>query len=150
MVKKLALLCLLSSVPFVAAQRDGKVSSDELVPIEIKLPRPMFIGTPQNFRVDNLEKPLGKPRPTFLAPRGTKNVALGKPVTSTDDDPVIGEIEMITDGDKQAADGSFVELGPFQQSVIIDLGAQHELYAIVMWHFHKQARVYLLYIPTSL
>jgi len=39
-------------------------------------------------------------------------------------------------------DGSFVELGPFKQHVTIDLGATHEIYAIVMWHYHKQARVY--------
>jgi len=140
--KTLAILVLLSAVPVVAGQQGGQAGSGELVPIEIELPRPMFIGTPQNFRVDNLEKPLGKPRPAFLAPKGTENVALRKPATSTDNDPVIGEIEMITDGDKEAVDGSFVELGPFEQHVTIDLGAQYELYAIVMWHYHKQARVY--------
>ena len=49
---------------------------------------------------------------------------------------------MVTDGDKQAADGSFVELGPFLQHVTIDLGAQYDIYAILLWHYHKQARVY--------
>jgi len=113
-----------------------------LVPIDIKLPKPMFVGTPQNTKVPNLEKPLGKARPPFLAPEGTKNVALGKPVSSSDEEPIIGEIEMITDGDKEAADGSYVELGPFVQHVTIDLEAMHEIYAIVVWHYHKQARVY--------
>ena len=114
-----------------------------LVPIDIKLPKAMFIGTPQNIRVPNLEKPLGRPRPPFLAPVGTKNVAFGKPVASTDEEPIIGEIEMITDGDKKGADGSYVELGPFLQNVTIDLGAEYDIYAILLWHFHKQARVYL-------
>jgi len=114
-----------------------------LVPIDIKLPKPMFVGTPQNIRVPNLEKPLGRPRPPFLAPVGTKNVAFGKPVASTDEEPIIGEIEMITDGDKKGADGSYVELGPFLQNVTIDLGAEYDIYAILLWHFHKQARVYL-------
>ena len=50
---------------------------------------------------------------------------------SSDDFPVIGEIEMITDGDKEASDGSFVELGPFQQDVTIDLGEEYKIYAIV-------------------
>ncbi|MFQ6035998.1 MAG: hypothetical protein ACE5NM_09165, partial [Sedimentisphaerales bacterium] len=50
--------------------------------------------------------------------------------------------EQITDGDKEAADGSYVELGPFLQHVTIELGAEHEIYAIVIWHYHKQARVY--------
>jgi hypothetical protein len=117
-------------------------AQEKLVPLEIELPKPMFIGTPQNLGVDRLEKPLGKPRPPFLAPEGTQNAALGKPVSSTHDMPVFGEIEMITDGDKEAMDGCFVELGPFHQHVTVDLGKKHEIYAVVMWHYHKQPRVY--------
>jgi len=115
---------------------------DEMVPISIELPKPMFIGTPQNLKVPNLEKPLGKARPPFLAPKGTENVAAGQPIASTDEEPIIGEIDMITDGDKEAVDGSYVELGPFVQHVTIDLAAKHNIYAIVVWHFHKQPRVY--------
>jgi hypothetical protein len=113
-----------------------------LAPIDIKLPEPMFEGTPQDFTVANLEKPLGKSRPPFLAPADTENVARGKPITASDEQPVIGELEMITDGDKEAADGCSVELGPLVQHVTIDLGSEHEIYAIVVWHYHKQARVY--------
>ncbi len=122
------------------------IAQEELVPIKIELPKPMFVGTPQNMQVKNLEKPLGKPRPPFLAPDGTKNVALNKPVKSTDEEPIIGEIAMITDGDKEAADGSFVELGPFTQYVTIDLVASHHIYAVVVWHYHKQPRVYFDFI----
>ncbi|MBN2270792.1 MAG: hypothetical protein JXN61_09275 [Sedimentisphaerales bacterium] len=114
----------------------------DMEPIELELPKPMFVGTPQDTKVDNLEKPLGRPRAPFLAPKGTKNVADGKPVSSSDEEPIIGEIEMITDGDKEAADGSYVELGPFVQHVTIDLGTVNSIYAIVVWHYHKQARVY--------
>lgn len=114
----------------------------KMAPIDIKLPKPMFIGTPQNIQVARLEKPLGHPRPPFLAPEGTTNVALGKPVKSSDEAPVIGELKMITDDDKEAGDGSYVELGPFLQNVTIDLGKKHNVYAIVVWHFHKQPRVY--------
>jgi hypothetical protein len=113
-----------------------------MVPIEIKLPKPMFVGTPQSTKVANLEKPLGKPRPPFLAPAGTTNVALGKPVASSDEEPIIGDIEMITDGDMEAADGSYVELGPFTQHVTVDLEGMYDIYAILVWHYHKQARVY--------
>jgi len=112
------------------------------VPIPIELPKPMFVGTPQDTKVANLEKPRGKPRPPFYAPAGTKNAAFEKPVTSTDELPIIGEIEMITDGDKEAADGSYVELGPFQQQVTIDLEAEYNIYAVLVWHYHKAARVY--------
>ncbi|MHC4693027.1 MAG: hypothetical protein ACYS67_09805 [Planctomycetota bacterium] len=114
----------------------------EMAPLPIKLPRPMFVGTPQDLKVARLEKPLGKPRPPFYAPVGTKNVAFGKRAASTDEEPIIGEIEMITDGDKEGSDGSYVELGPFKQHITIDLGAEHNIYAIVVWHFHKNPCVY--------
>ncbi len=116
--------------------------TQEMEPIQIELPKPMFVGTPQNFRLPNLEKPLGKPRPPFLAPPGTTNVALGKPVSSTDEEPIIGELELATDDDKDAADGSYVELGPLRQHITIDLESRHTIYAIIIWHYHKQARVY--------
>lgn len=136
-------LMVLFAFASLAFGQDKKAQSKQkLVPIDIKLPKPMFIGTPQNMKVANLEKPLGKPRPPFLAPAGTKNVALHKPVTSSDEFPIIGEVEMVTDGDKEAVEGSYVELGPFKQYVTIDLKADYNIYAIVVWHFHKTARVY--------
>ena len=113
-----------------------------MAPLQIKLPKPMFVGTPLDNKVPYLKKPLGKPRPPFYAPVGTKNVAFEKPVTSTDEDPIFGETEMITDGDKEGADGSFIELGPFPQSITIDLEGVHEIYAIVVWHYHKEAWIY--------
>ncbi len=117
-------------------------AADKLVPIVIQLPKPMFEGTPQNLTVPNLLKPLGRPRDPFLAPSGVTNVAKGKKVASSDREPVIGELEQVTDGDKKGADGSFVELGPGVQQVTIDLGAPHEIFAILFWHFHKTPRVY--------
>jgi hypothetical protein len=116
--------------------------SQNLQPVHIKLPKPMFVGTPQNICAYGLEKPLGKPRPLFLAPAGTRNLALGKPVTSSDSEPVIGDLAMVTDGDKEAPDGSFVELGPFRQHVTIDLLKPAVIYAVVVWHYHKQPAVY--------
>ncbi len=135
-IRLIVMLAMLVSLAF------GQSKKEKLVPIKIDLPKPMFVGTPQNLQVPNLEKPLGKPRPPFLAPEGTKNVALGKKITATDEEPIIGDLEMITDGDKEAGDGSYVELGPFTQYVTIDLGAEYNIYAIVVWHFHKQPRVY--------
>ena len=118
-------------------------AAEKTVPIPIQLPKPMFEGTPQNMSVPNLQKPLGRPRDPFLAPAGVTNVAKGKTVTSSDMEPVIGEIAQVTDGDKKGADGSFVELGPGVQHVTIDLGAPHEVFAVLFWHFHKTPRVYL-------
>jgi hypothetical protein len=114
----------------------------ELAPIEIELPKPMFVGTPQPAKLPNLEKPRETAREPFLAPIGTKNIARGKPVTSSDEMPIIGELEYITDGDKEASEGSYVELGPGLQHVTIDLGAEYEIYAVIVWHYHKQGHVY--------
>ncbi len=131
------------------SQKENKQTQDkdenaELVPLEIELPKPMFVGTPTNIRVENLEKPRGGPRPKFLVPPGTKNLAKGKPVSSSDDMPIVGELSYITDGDKEAADGSYVELAPFPQpqQVTVDLGQKCSIYAVVLWHYHKQARIY--------
>lgn len=120
-----------------------KGAAEKMVPIPIQLPKRMFEGTPQNMAVPNLLKPLGRPRDPFLAPADVTNVAKGKKVTSSDMEPVIGEIEQVTDGDKKGADGSYVELGPGVQHVTIDLGAPHEVFAVLFWHFHKTPRVYL-------
>jgi hypothetical protein len=121
----------------------GARSNDSgLVTLHTDLPRPMFQGTKQDIRVENLRKPDFGSRPPFLVPLGTTNVALGKPISASDEEPIIGDLEMITDGDKEAADGSFVELGPFLQHVTIDLQAMHNIYAIAVWHYHKEPTVY--------
>lgn len=114
-----------------------------LMPLEITLPRALFVGTPMDARTPNLERPRGGPRPLFLVPLGTTNVALGKPVSSSDSEPLIGTPEMITDGDKNGTDGSIVELGPGVQQVTIDLQDRYEIYAIVVWHYHLRPHVYL-------
>jgi hypothetical protein len=117
-------------------------SGFRLAPVEIRLPKPMFAGTPQDGRTPRLEQPRGSPRPTFLAPAGTTNVALGKPVSSSDPEPVIGSLSAITDGDKEATEGSFVELSPGPQHVTIDLQERCEIDAVLVWHYHRWPRAY--------
>ena len=125
-----------------AEVKEAVASAVAMAPMEIKLPKPMFVGTPQDTRVPNLRKPSGKARPPFLAPVGTALLSLNKPVSASDEEPIIGDIEMITDGDKEAADGSYVELGPFVQHVTVDLEQECEIAAVIVWHYHKQPRVY--------
>jgi hypothetical protein len=123
---------------------DSKAKNDSnLVPLELKLPKPAFKGTPKHVPPGtNLEKPRKGPRPAFLAPKGTTNVARDKKVTSSDTEPIIGEIELVTDGDKEANEGSYVELGPGLQWAQIDLGKKYQIYALLVWHFHANAQVY--------
>jgi hypothetical protein len=111
--------------------------------LEVKLPRPLFQGTPKNVKAaPTLEKYSEKPRAAFYVPEGTANLAANKKVTSSDSAPIIGDLELLTDGDKEGSDGSFVELGPGTQWVQIDLGAKADIYALVVWHYHGEARVY--------
>jgi hypothetical protein len=131
-----SLLFALALAPLGAQPAPGK---EEL---KLKLPKPMFIGTPTNLRSPNLEKVTGKSRAPFYVPKGTVLLSEKKPVTSSDTLPVIGELDMITDGEKSGGDGYFVELGPTPQWVQIDLGAARALHAILVWHYHSQARVY--------
>ena len=120
----------------------SRKTDTKMVPINLELPKPMFVGTPQDTRVPNLEKPLGKPRPPFLAPEGTVNLALGKPVSCSNGEPVVGKLEMITDGNKEANEESYVELQPFLQHVTIDLEQKADIYGIFIWHYHMEPRVY--------
>ena len=134
----LALLVLGLAVlaPAAAAQDPGKEV------LQIKLPKPMFVGTPKNIRTPNLETVTGRPRGPFMVPAGTALLSAGKPVAASDKEPVIGEIAFVTDGKKSGEDGYYVEFGPMLQWVQIDLGKSQELQAIVCWHYHSQARVY--------
>ncbi len=128
--------------PAPAGAQTPAAKTQKLVPLPIVLPQPVFEGTPQNLRVPNLEKPRYKAREPFLAPEGVTNVARRKKVTSSDMAPIIGDLAMITDGDKSGEEGSYVELGPGKQWVQIDLGAPYEIYAVLFWHFHNMPRVY--------
>ena len=129
-------------VLFAAFVIAPKVMAEDMEPLKIELPKPMFVGTPKNIVSPNLEPPTGKSRAPFMAPKGVTNVAKGKPATASDKEPIIGELEMLTDGDKEGADGSFIEFGPGVQWVQVDLGAPQEIFAVVLWHYHSQARVY--------
>lgn len=125
-----------------AAEKADKPAGD-LAPIELKLPKPAFKGTPKNVPPGtNLEKPRTGPRPPFEAPKGCKNLSVGKPVTASDSDPITGKLAYVTDGEKEANEGSYVELGPGLQWVQLDLKESAKIYAIVTWRYHMNARVY--------
>jgi hypothetical protein len=142
MAKKTALILfaaamLAAAVPFLQSQQDP--NKEEL---KLQLPKPMFVGTPRNIKTPNLEVVTGKSRGPFFVPKGTKLLSLKKTVSSSDMQPVIGELSFVTDGEKAGEDGYFVELGPGKQWVQIDLGASANMAAILVWHYHSQARVY--------
>src|SRR6202008_2214195 len=116
--------------------------AQDKVPLKTQLPRPLFVGTPVPLNVPNLEPPMKGKRPDFIVPAGTINLAKGKKVTGSDTNPVVGTLDLVTDGDKAGDEGSWVELGPGKQWVQIDLAKSANIYAVLLWHFHSQARVY--------
>jgi len=139
----MCLICAVAAVFFTLGFVAQAEAGEKLVELKIELPLPMFRGTPKDITLTpHMEKPSAKPRPAFMAPDGCKNVAADKEVTSSDDEPIIGDLEQVTDGDKRGSDGSYVELGPGRQWVQIDLEEKCAVYAIVLWHFHGESRVY--------
>jgi hypothetical protein len=119
----------------------GEPARDK-VPLALKLPMPRFMGTPHNLKGPHLEKPRAGRRPDLPVPPGLTNVALHKPVTASDTRPTLGELSQVTDGDKDGVEGSYVEIGPGKQYFQIDLQQRYEIFAIVVWHYHAQPRVY--------
>lgn len=111
--------------------------------IKIDLPKPLFIAPPvldlPNVEITDPSKWIK----SFKALKGTVNVAKGKKVTASDAAPIIGDLTLITDGDADGSDGSFVELMPGKQWVQIDLEATHTLQKVAVWHYHKAAHAYL-------
>ena len=119
-----------------------QAAAEDLVELKIELPKPMFVGTPKNIKSDRLDPNTGKKRPPFEVPADVTLISAEKAIAASDDEPIIGELEMLTDGDKEGADGSFVEFGPDLQWVQVDLDQEYEIFAVVVWHYHSQARVY--------
>jgi hypothetical protein len=117
--------------------------AQDLEPLPLKLPIPAFMGTPTDIPLgDHIEKPSDKPRPPFMAPKGLQNRAAKKKVTSSDKSPITGTLDLVTDGDKESNDNSFVELHRRTQWVQIDLEQKSKIYAIVLWHAHNTFQVY--------
>jgi hypothetical protein len=120
------------------------VAADDLVPLETEIPEEVLAGTPPDVLAmlfPGLEKlPDGKRE--FEVPKGTVNVALKKKVTSSDSNPILGELKFVTDGNKKGSEDSYVELGPLLQWVQIDLEKECQIYAIYLWHYFREARSY--------
>lgn len=105
------------------------------------LPPENYVGTPAPMDVPRLV-PEPTRGPTLEVPEGTELLSRGKPVTSSDDDPIIGTLDVITDGDKKADEGYYVELAEGLQWVQIDLEESADLHAVWIWHYHMQRRAY--------
>jgi hypothetical protein len=109
--------------------------------LKTELPPELIEGTPKPINVPNLV-PAPTAAPEFKVPEGTVLLSKDKKVTSSDENPIIGDLTVITDGDKDAGEGYFVELLEGTQWVQIDLEKSAAVSAIWLWHFHSQRRAY--------
>lgn len=112
-----------------------------MIELKTDIPPAEISGTPVPINLTNLE-PLQQTAPTLKVPEGTVLLSADKPVTSSDDWPLIGDVEYLTDGDKETGEGYYVELIPGLQWVQIDLEQEATIEAIWLWHYHAQQRAY--------
>lgn len=113
---------------------------EAMVELELELPRAQQMGTPKPINLPRLDRRSPESVPPLRVPLGSHNLSRGRPVNASDAFPTVGELDMVTDGDKAGQDGSYVELGPGKQWVQIDLGATNEIFAVVLWFFHGEQR----------
>ena len=112
----------------------------DMAAVKFDLPPATYTGTPRQIR--DTTAPVWKARPAVMLPKGAKVVSKGAKVTSSDDFPIIGTLDMITNGVKDGTEGNWVELGPGTQWVQIDLGKPTTMYGVLLWHYFGEARVY--------
>ena len=129
------------TLAFLSIAAASLACAADKVPLKTELPPPVLVGTPVPIKLPNLE-----PKPadnSLMVPAGTVNLAAGKEVTASDSEPLLGDLTLLTDGDKSADEGCFTEFGPGKQWVQIDLEATSTIYALWVWHFHSQSRAYI-------
>lgn len=123
----------------------GAAAAEELVPFKTTIPQEVLVGTPPDVLgqlYPHLYLSKEEQKPSLKVPKGTVNLALKKPVTSSDKEPIFGKLSMVTDGDKEGGEENYVELGPGLQWVQIDLEKPSEIFAVYLWHFFREARSY--------
>ena len=134
-------VCALTAVAVLGGPVVAPAVAEDMEAIKIELPEAFFGGTPLDYWGPNLEETDYKDRPDFMAPKGTAIVSKDKPVTSSAA-PNLGELKQLTDGDKDYAKTSLVELPEGLQWVQVDLEESKAVYAVLVWHFHEGNRVY--------
>jgi hypothetical protein len=153
----LSTLCLSSALALSSCGKKTETAADSAAPaaataasssgtpggvlLTTELPPELIEGTPKPMNVPNLVQAPTKAPQYFVSP-GVALLSKGKKVTSSDDNPIIGDLTLITDGDKQAGEGYFVELQDKTQWVQIDLEKSAAISAVWLWHFHSQKRAY--------
>jgi hypothetical protein len=136
-------LALLGGLNSRAADDASNSNAPGLVPLKLKLPEPVFAGTPREApKGVDMEPTPTQPPPPLMVPSDVRNVAPGKKITCSDKGVTAAALARITDGNKSAEEDSAALLRKGLQWIQFDLGAAHEIFAIVFWHAHDTPKVY--------
>jgi len=133
-------LAALIAMTATAATRNQNSS----VPLMPTLPKPTFTGTPIDVRAPHREPYRGYdvPPPQLLVPEDTRLLSTGCRVSCSAPKIAAKELALVTDGDKQFTQLSYLELPPGLQWVQIDLTTQVVVQAICIWREQPDMRVY--------
>ena len=115
------------------------------VAIKFELPPPHITGTPKEIKSDNLEPDRGQGKlrpPIMVEPEFAKKLTNEDTKVTTSEEAVSGENEYVVDGDKTADMTAMLQLPSGLQWVQLDLGAEHVISAICVWHDQGDDRVY--------
>jgi hypothetical protein len=127
----------------VRADEGQKTVPGDWVPLKLKLPAPVFAGTPKEAPSgSNVEVLSTNPPPPLMIPPDARNLAPGKKITSSDKNAIGAALAKITDGDKEASENSVVLLRKGLQWVQFDLGAPRKIFAVAIWHAHDTPKIY--------
>jgi hypothetical protein len=106
-------------------------------------PKPKVTAVEDVKNTETPEARLKRSRQKIFVPKGTTNLAFGCRVSSSDELPVIGFLNQLTDGKKHSRQHGYekdlIELNPDRQWVQIDLGQHCAVYAVAVWHWHHEA-----------
>jgi len=136
---------LIATLVMIACLASWCLADEATVPLKTEIPEEILAGTPPEvlgMLFPDLEKPPEGGYPDLMVPKGTVNLALKKRVTSSDRNPVLGELKFVNDGNKKGLETAYVELGPMKQWIQIDLEKPSHIYAVYLWHFFREARSY--------
>ncbi len=121
------------------------VAFAEKVAIKFELPPPHSSGTPKEIKSDNLERDPGPGKlrpPIMVEPEYAKKLTTEDTKVTTSEEAVTGENEYVVDGDKTPDATSMLQLPGGVQWVQLDIGAEHVISAICVWHDQGDERVY--------
>jgi hypothetical protein len=112
------------------------------VPLQLKLPAPVFSGTPKQAPPGVVVDPPNTKPPVVMVPPDARNIAAKAKISSSDKLATTAMLAKITDGDKDADEDSIVLLHKGLQWIQFDFGKPEEIFAVAIWHAHDTAKIY--------